>query len=145
MVEESIEIQEFNSREKSGGFQVNLFYHVTKRKLVWIGNNLDLVKSITTRKFPDQLFYTKDGVKMDVSRFVKNLIPATNKNIKQANEGMPRIPLEIQLISPQLDSSTFTISEWYKPNMKNELKIKKIKRNSEQFKDYLDLCLSNLK
>ena len=141
-MEEIMEVQEFNNRENSGGFQVSLFYHVTKRQLVWMGNNLDLVNSITTRKFPKQLFYTIDGYKVDVSRYVKNLIPATNKNIKSAGEGMPRIPLGIIQLAPQLDSSTFTISEWYKPNMKKENLIHSIKRNSTQFKDYLNSCIN---
>ncbi len=141
-MEEIMEVQEFNSRENSGGFQVSLFYHVTKRQLVWMGNNLDLVNSITTRKFPKQLFYTIDGNKVDVSRYVQNLIPATRINIKQASTGMPRIPFAITKLATQLDSSTFSISDWYKPTMKKENLMHSIKKNSMQFKDYLNMCIN---
>jgi len=138
-----MEVQVFSKREISNGFQVNLFYHVTKKQLVWMGNNLDLVRSIKTREFPEQLYYTIAGQKIDVSKYVKNLIPATNKNIKAVKDQMGNIPLSISQLAPQLDSSTFSIATWHKPAIKNENLMNNIKRNSVQFKDYLNTCINN--
>ena len=143
-------LEERKARETKGGFTVNLFYHVTKGCLIWMGNNLDLANAIKTRDFEKQLWFDHPELGlMDVTNTAKNLIPATAANIKKANEGIDRINNQLKSFVSQIDSSTFTISEWYYKVHKREPLVKKIRFNSIKFADFLEqshkIALNNSK
>ena len=97
-------MEEFKIVEyKKADGNINVFYHIFSGKLIFISGNQELVNAIIQRNKNTDLLFEIDGLKHNITNFVKNLIPATNKNIAEIKKKIP-IKTDVAIFSAMLDS-----------------------------------------